>query len=90
MSLHGTSPWHLKRLEFAYFSSDGGVSYGSVTPKEGGQLLDFGDETFNGPDGKELKISTEWRRDGDDAYVATNKAGFMPTGKRVTRYERVR
>ena len=79
-----------RRIEFAYFSSDGGVSYGSVTGKEGGQLLDFGDETFNGADGKELKISTEWRRIGADAYEAVSRAGFMPTGRRVTRYERVR
>jgi uncharacterized protein YndB with AHSA1/START domain len=79
-----------RRIEYAYFSSDGGVSYGSVSAKDGGKLLDFGDETFNGPDGKELKMSTEWRRVGDDAYESVSKAGFMPTGKRVTRYERVR
>ena len=79
-----------RRIEYAYFSSDGAVSYGSVSAKDGGQVLDFGDETFNGPDGKELKISTEWRRVGDDAYEAVSRAGFMPTGRRVTRYERVR
>jgi hypothetical protein len=79
-----------KRIEFAYFSSDGGVSYGSVAAKDGGQLLDFGDEIFAGPDGKELRISTEWRRVGEDAYEAISRAGFMPTGQRVTRYERVR
>lgn len=79
-----------RRIEFAYFSSDGGVSYGSVIAREDGRLLDFGDETFNGPDGKQLKISTEWRRVGDDAYDAVSRAGFMPTGKRVSRYERVR
>lgn len=79
-----------KRIEYAYFSSDGGVSYGSVAAKDGGQLLDFGDETFNGNDGRELKISTEWRRVGDDAYEAVSRGIFMPTGKRVTRYERVR
>lgn len=79
-----------KRIEFAYFSSDGGVSYGSVSEKDGGRLLDFGEEVFAGPDGRELKISTEWRRDGDDAYVAVSRAGFMPTGSRETRYVRVR
>ena len=79
-----------KRIEFTYFSSDGGVSYGSVSAKDGGKLLDFGDETFNGPDDKELKVATEWRRVGDDAYEAISKGGFMPTGRRVTRYERVR
>ena len=79
-----------QRIEFAYFSSDGGVSYGSVTARDGGQFLDFGDETFNGPDGKELRISTEWRRIGDDAYEAVNRGGFMPTGQRATRYQRVR
>ena len=79
-----------RRIEFAYFSSDGGVSYGSVAAKDEGQLLDFGDEVFNGPDGKELRIATEWRRIGEDAYEAVSRGGFMPTGKRVTRYERVR
>lgn len=79
-----------KRIEFAYFSPDGGVSYGSVRAEEGVQLLDFGDETFAGLDGRELRIATEWRRVGPDAYEAVSRAGFMPTGRRVTRYERVR
>ncbi len=79
-----------KRIEFAYFSSDGGVSYGSVSEQDGGKLLDFGDEAFAGPDGRELRISTEWRRNGNDAYVAVSRAGFMPTGSRETRYVRVR
>lgn len=79
-----------RRIEFAYFSSDGGVSYGSVVARDGGRLLDFGDEVFAGPDGKELRIATEWRRDGDSAYEAVSKSSFMPTGKRVTRYQLTR
>ena len=79
-----------RRIEYAYFSSDGGVSYGGVTATDGGQSLDFGDETFAGPDGRELKLSTEWRRVGDDAYEAISRASVMPTGQRVTRYQRVR
>jgi len=77
-----------KRVEYAYFSSDGAVSYGSMTPKDG--ALDFGHEVYAGTDGKEIKISTLWRSVGVDAYDAISRSAFMPTGQRVVRYSRVR
>ena len=76
-----------RRVEFAYFSSDGAISYGSMTPRDGD--LDFGDEVFNGTDGKEIKISTLWRRSGNSAYDAVTRSAFMPTGQRVVTYKRV-
>jgi hypothetical protein len=76
-----------KRVEFAYFSSDGGVSYGSMTAKDGS--LDFGDEVYNGADGKEIRISTLWRRVGESAYDTETRSAFMPTGQRIVRYSKV-
>ena len=77
-----------KRVEYAYFSSDGAVSYGSVIPKDG--MLDFGDEIFNGADGKEIRISTLWSRVGDEAYDSISRSAFVPTGQRVVRYSLVK
>jgi hypothetical protein len=85
-SLYG---WNGKtrRVEYAYFSSDGGVTYGSMTPKDGN--LDFGDEVYNGADGKEIRISTLWQRVGETAYDTITRSPFMPSGQRVVRYLRV-
>ena len=77
-----------KRVEYAYFSSDGAVSYGSMVPKDG--ALDFGDQIFNGTDGKEIRISTLWRRADVESYESISRSDFIPTGERVVRYTRVR
>jgi hypothetical protein len=81
--------WNAKnqRVEYAYFASDGGVSYGNMTPRAG--VLDFGDETYTGPDGKQIKISTLWRLAGGGEYEAVSQSENMPTGQRVSRYLRV-
>lgn len=76
-----------KRVDYTYWNSSGGVSRGSMTPKEG--ALDFGDETYTGPDGRKTVISTMWRKAGADAYEAVNTGGADPTGSRVVRYTRV-
>ena len=74
------------RIEYTYVSSDGGVSRGSVKPVEG--ALDFGDEVYNGPDGKELRISTLWKRSGETAYDAISRSSANATGQRVVTYRR--
>ncbi len=75
------------RVEFTYWNSLGGVSRGTMAPQPGG--LDFGDETYTGPDGKTMTMSTMWKRVGDDAYeaVTTSRAGATPD--RVVRYRRI-
>jgi hypothetical protein len=76
-----------RRMEYTYVSSDGAVSHGSLEPKDG--ALDFGDETYHGPDGKELKISTLLRKAGEAAYETVSRSAANPTGQRVVRYQRV-
>jgi len=74
----------MRRVEYTYVSADGAVSHGTMVPKNG--ALDFGDETYHGPDGKELKISTLWRRAGETAYEAVNRSSANPTGEGVLKY----
>lgn len=73
-------------IEYTYVSSDGAVSRGSVKPVDG--ALDFGDEVYNGPDGRELRISTLWKRAGDAAFDAVSRSSVNPTGERVVTYRR--
>lgn len=75
------------QLEYTYVSSDGAVSHGSVRETASG--LDFGDETYNGTDGKELKISTLWRKT-DDGYDAVNRSSVDVTGEQVVAFKRVK
>lgn len=74
------------RVEYTYWNSAGGVSRGTMVAKT--DRLDFGDETYRGADGRERKISTYWRRAGEDAYEAVTVAGDV-SGSRVVRYARV-
>lgn len=75
-----------RAVEYVYFNSDGGVSRGTMLAE--GDRLDFGDEIYTGPDGKQMRISTYWRRVGDDAYETVSQAGNDPTGSRIVRYVR--
>ena len=76
-----------KRIEFTYVNSDGDVSRGSATPVAAN--LDFGDEVVTLKSGKEIRISTLWRRIGDTAYEAVTRSEFMPGGQRVVTFTRV-
>lgn len=76
-----------KAASYTYWNSLGGVSRGTMRPKT--DRLDFGDETYRGPDGKEAKLSTYWRRVGDDSYEAVTVSPQMPSMNRTVRYIRV-
>jgi len=76
-----------KRVEYTYWNSSGGVSRGAMAPTAEG--LDFSGETYTGPDGRKLTISTLWRRAGGDSYETVSRSGTDPTGNRVVRYTRV-
>jgi|GEM_PF-1451456 len=76
-----------KKVEYTYWNSTGGVSRGSMAAKPDG--LDFGNETYTGPDGSKMTISTQWRKAGADAYETVNTSGADPTGSRIVRYTRV-
>ena len=74
-------------VSYTYWNSIGGVSRGSMRPRDDG--LDFGTETYRGPDGREAAIATAWRRSGEDAYEAVTSSAEMPSMNRTVRYERV-
>ena len=75
------------RAEYTYWNVSGGVSRGTMRERDG--LLDFGDEVYTGPDGRETRIATSWRRVADDAYEARITSSADPTGSRVVRYTRL-
>jgi hypothetical protein len=76
-----------KRVAFVYWNSLGGVSRGEMVPAPG--RLDFGDETYKAPDGKETKISTFWRIVDERTYESVTTSAANPTGQRVVRFARV-
>jgi hypothetical protein len=76
----------LGKVEYTYWNSLGGVSRGTMVPKQG--TLDFGDETHTRADGSKLVISTLWRRAGADAYEVVSRRNDV-TGDRVVIYKRV-
>jgi hypothetical protein len=57
-------------VHYLYFNVRGGHSRGTVTPKDG--VLFFPEEKYS--DGKvEQTYRSQWRRDGDDAYIAISE-----------------
>ena len=76
-----------KRIEYVYWNSIGGVSRGSMIPRPG--LLDFGHESYTGPDGRKFTISTQWRRIDERSYEARTTSADNPTGDRIVRFTRV-
>ena len=74
-------------VSYTYWNSLGGVSRGTVRPQSG--RLDFDEERYRAPDGRQASIATAWRRVGDDAYEAVTSSAEMPSMNRTVRYERV-
>lgn len=72
---------------FTYWNSLGGVSRGTMRAEP--DRLSFGDETYRDPSGREIAISTFWRRAGDDAYEAVSVSPQAPSMNRTVRYRRV-
>lgn len=81
--------WNAKvgRVEYTYWNSAGGVSQGTMVPK--GNVLDFGDETYTGRDGRQVTYSTLWRRIDERTYEAVTTSAANPTGDRLVRFTRV-
>ena len=76
-----------RAVSYTYWNSIGGVSRGAMQPRP--DRLDFGVETYRGPDGRESRISTFWRRVGDDAYEAVTESSDMPSMNRTVTYRRM-
>lgn len=81
--------WNAKlgRVEYTYWNSLGGVSRGTMKPGTG--RLDFDDQVYTGPDGKQIAISTFWRPLDETSYETVSASKANPTGDRVVRYRRV-
>jgi hypothetical protein len=81
--------WNAKlgRVDFTYWNSLGGVSRGTMAPGPG--RLDFGDETYESPDGRRQTFSTQWRRVDERTWDAVVTSAADPTGNRVIRYRRL-
>jgi uncharacterized protein YndB with AHSA1/START domain len=75
------------RLAFVYFNSIGGVSQGSLGAEP--DRLNFGEEHYRGPDGRQITLSVSWRRVGDDAYEAITTSTDAPRMNGTVRYRRV-
>ena len=74
-------------VSYTYWNSQGGVSRGTMRPEP--ERLNFGDESYRGPDGRHISLSTYWRRVGDDAYEAVISSPQAPSMNRTVRYQRV-
>jgi uncharacterized protein YndB with AHSA1/START domain len=74
-------------VAFTYFNSLGGVSRGTMRPAPDG--LNFGDEHYRGPDGREITLSVSWRRVGDDAYEVVTRSQDAPSMNGTVTYRRV-
>jgi uncharacterized protein YndB with AHSA1/START domain len=74
-------------VTYTYWNTSGGVSRGTVRV-DGGQL-NFGDETYRGPDGREFTLSTKWRRLEGNAYESQTISSNLPSMNRTVRFERV-
>lgn len=75
------------RVAFVYFNSIGGVSQGTLGAEPG--RLNFGEERYRGPDGRQITLSVQWRRVGDDAYEAITTSADAPAMNGTVRYQRM-
>ena len=75
------------RVAFVYWNSLGGVSRGTMVPRPG--ALDFGNETYKGPDGRTITMSTVWRLVDARTYESVTTSPGNPTGDRLVRFTRV-
>lgn len=75
-----------RAVAFTYWNTSGGISRGTMR-LEGGRLV-FGDETYRGPDGREMRISTHWQPIGESAYESVSRSDTAAMNRTV-RFERV-
>jgi hypothetical protein len=78
--------WDGSVVTYTYWNSLGGVSRGSMRAR--GEKLDFGDESYKGPDGRTLSFSSYWRRVGPNAYEAVTVSADAPSLNRTIVYRR--
>ena len=74
-------------VTYTYWNSSGGVSRGTMRVE--GDRLQFGDETYRGADGRELRMATNWRLIDADSYESATVSADLPSMNRTIRFERV-
>lgn len=77
-----------QNISFVYWNSLGGVSTGSATPD--GEKFSFPDETYKGPDGETVTVSTFWENITKDSYEQLSVETFSngETRERRIRFEK--
>jgi len=76
------------QISYVYWNSLGGVSTGTATPRS--QSLEFPEETYKGPDGETVIVSTFWENIDADGYDSLSVETY-PNGQkkeRRVRYEK--
>ena len=74
-------------VSYTYWNTSGGVSRGTMRPEA--DRLQFGDETYRAPDGREISLATSWRRLGEDSYESATTSAGSPHMNRTVRFARV-
>jgi hypothetical protein len=77
----------LKRVEYSYWNSVGGISHGTMVPKPG--ILDFGEDSYTAPDGRRISFVTYWRKVDDTTYEMVTTSKASTGGEKVVRFSRV-
>ncbi|MGZ8998834.1 MAG: SRPBCC family protein [Allosphingosinicella sp.] len=77
----------INAVTFTYWNTLGGVSRGTMRAE--GDRLQFGGDTYRGPDGREFHLATNWRRFGQDGYEAATVSSDLPSMNRTVRFQRV-
>lgn len=72
---------------FTYWNSLGGVSRGTMTAA--GDRLDFGDQIYRAPDGRQHVIKTHWQRTGPESYRTVTRSAGLPSMDRTVTFRRL-
>ena len=75
-------------ISYVYWNSLGGVSTGTATPTDDG--INFPDESYTGPDGTQVVVSTRWENITADGYdsLTVEKYSNGKTRERRLRYHK--
>ena len=74
-------------VAYTYWNILGGVSHGAM--RANGDVLDFGRETYRGPDGELATMKTSWRRIDADSFEWVTQSSEIPSLNRTVTFRRL-